>query len=74
MDKTIEAIYDGEAFVPKEPVSLKPNTRVRLTFETTLTAVDEITSFLDVALSLNLEGPPDWSEKLEEYLYGGNEK
>ena len=27
-------------------------------------------SFLDTARSLNLEGPPDWSDRLEEYLYG----
>lgn len=28
-------------------------------------------SFLKVAMSLNLEGPPDWSENLDEYLYHG---
>jgi hypothetical protein len=27
-------------------------------------------SFLKYAMSLNLEGPEDWSENLEEYLYG----
>lgn len=27
-------------------------------------------SFIDTALALNLDGPPDWSENLEEYLYG----
>jgi hypothetical protein len=27
-------------------------------------------SFIDTALALDLDGPPDWSENLEEYLYG----
>ena len=27
-------------------------------------------SFLKVARSLNLEGPPDWSSRLDDYLYG----
>ena len=27
-------------------------------------------SFLDTALTLRLEGPPDWSENLDDYLYG----
>ncbi len=26
-------------------------------------------SFLDVVLELKLEGPPDWSENLDQYLY-----
>ena len=27
-------------------------------------------NFFDVALSLKLDGPPDFSERIEEYLYG----
>jgi hypothetical protein len=27
-------------------------------------------SFLREARALNLQGPADWSERLEEYLYG----
>ena len=27
-------------------------------------------SFLDVAMSLNLQGPPDWSANFEDYLHG----
>ena len=26
--------------------------------------------WIKVALSLNLDGPPDWSEKFEDYLHG----
>jgi hypothetical protein len=29
------------------------------------------TSFFDVARSIQIEGPPDWSERLDHYLYGG---
>ena len=64
MVKTIEATFDGLVFRPIEPVLLEPDTRVKITFKT------EPQSFLDVARSLNLDGPPDWSEKFEEYLYG----
>jgi len=28
-------------------------------------------SFFKVASTLNLDGPPDWSENLDAYLYGG---
>jgi predicted DNA-binding antitoxin AbrB/MazE fold protein len=68
MMKTIEATFDGSVFKPTEPVLLEPNTRVQITFKTE--PVGEPQSFLDVALSLNLDGPPDWSKNLEEYLYG----
>ena len=30
MLKTIEAVYDGKAFLPEEPLELEANTRVRL--------------------------------------------
>lgn len=31
-------------------------------------------SFLRVARSLNLDGPPDWSSRLDDYLYGHDER
>lgn len=71
MTETIEAVYDGEVFLPTKPVLLTPNTRVRITVETLLSNEGESTSFLQTARSLNLQGPPDWSENLDEYLYGG---
>ncbi|MEZ4725695.1 MAG: hypothetical protein R3E79_01015 [Caldilineaceae bacterium] len=66
---TIDAIFDGKAFQPVQPVRLPPNTRVQIA----ITAEDEVVapSFLDVAESLALDGPPDWSAQLDEYLYGG---
>ena len=70
MIKTIEAVFDGEVFFPAEPIALKPNTRVKIIIETLLSNEDEIIPFLQTALSLNLEGPSDWSANLDDYLYG----
>lgn len=64
----IDAVFDGKAFLPVEPITLEPNTKVKISIQTNTGAPY---SFLDVAQSLNLDGPPDWSEKLDEYLYGG---
>ena len=75
MTKTLEAIYDGEVLRPDEPLDIEPNTRIQITIETQDAETKGIPSrngmsFLDTARSLNLEGPPDWSDRLEEYLYG----
>ncbi len=70
MIKTVEALFDGTVFRPAEPIALAPNTRVRMTIETIPSAEEEPVSFLRIARTLNLEGPPDWSVNLDEYLYG----
>ena len=70
MSKTLEATFDGEGLRPDEPLELEPNTRVRLTIESTTAPEKQPKSFLRTARSLNLEGPPDWSERLDDYLYG----
>ena len=69
MSRTIEAIFDGEVLRPQEPLKLQPNTKVRITIEESTTAKLNPRSFLQTARSLNLEGPADWSERIEEYLY-----
>ncbi len=68
--QTIEALFDGRVFRPAEPVGLKPNTRVQITVEAIVPAETGAGAFLRTARSLNLEGPQDWSENLERYLYG----
>ena len=70
MTTTIDATYDGNVFRPVEPVSLAPNTSVRLTVHSLPLSTDKPISFLRTALSLNLEGPPDWASQLDKYLYG----
>ncbi|PQV62520.1 hypothetical protein B1R32_1307 [Abditibacterium utsteinense] len=70
MTQTLEATFDGLVLRPDEPLELAPNTRVRLTVETvTSTKNQEKSSFLRTARNLNLEGPRDWSENLDSYLY-----
>ena len=68
MTTTIEAVFDGEVLRPDRPLKLEPNTRVTLVV-TTQDTFEPRESFLDTAMSINLEGPPDWSENLDRYLY-----
>lgn len=70
MVKTLEAIFDGQVLHLEEPVDLEPNTRVRITIETVEAEPVHPPSFLQTARSLRLEGPPDWSTKVDDYLYG----
>lgn len=71
MTKSIEAVFDGVALRPAEPLELPPNSRVRVTIES-LTTPAKGESFLQTARSLALTGPQDWSSRLEAYLYGDN--
>ncbi len=70
MTRSMTATFDGEVLRLDEPVDLEPNTKVRVTIETVESPSEEPMSLLDTAASLNLEGPSDWSERFEEYLYG----
>ncbi|MGA9993847.1 MAG: antitoxin family protein [Pyrinomonadaceae bacterium] len=71
MSQTLGAIFDGEVLRPDEPISLEPNTHVRITIELAEDIEGKSKSFLDTALALKLEGPSDWSEKFDDYLYHG---
>jgi hypothetical protein len=64
MITTIQAVFDGEVLRPDRPLKLEPNTRVTL-IVTTPDTYARTESFLDTAMSINLEGPADWSENLE---------
>lgn len=68
MTMMLQATFDGTVLLPDEPLALPANTRVKITVETTEPSTPGA-SFLDTALSLSLEGPPDWSDRFEEYLY-----
>jgi predicted DNA-binding antitoxin AbrB/MazE fold protein len=67
---TFDAIFDGRVFRPIQPITLPANTRVQIAVTTEET---KPLSFLDVAEALALDGPPDWSLQLDEYLYGGRQ-
>jgi hypothetical protein len=70
MVTTLYATFDGEVLRPDHPVPLAPNTRVRLTIDTEAEHTGSATSFLRTARALNLDGPADWSARLDDYLYG----
>jgi hypothetical protein len=73
MVQTLEAVYHGTVLRPDEPLTLEANTRVRLTVESIPTKTGEPHSFLKTAMSMNLDGPPDWSRNLDRYLYGDDD-
>lgn len=75
MTKTITATYDGRAIHPDEPLPLPRDTRVTITVhaeEPTEEGDDDVgaTTFFAVARSLSIEGPTDWSARINHYLYG----
>lgn len=68
---TLTATFDGLVFKPDETPDLTPNTRVRLVIEEQAEAPKaQAKSFLRTAQSLHLDGPSDWSSRLDEHLYG----
>jgi len=67
MTQKLDATYDGSVLRLDEPLNLVPNSRVRVTVET---VNDKPRGFLNVALSLQVDGPEDWSRNLDNYLYG----
>ncbi len=74
MQKVINATFDGKVLHLENPIKIEPNTRVRLTIELFETSDKKKRSFLQTAKSLKIDGPSDWSEKFEEYLYGKDKK
>lgn len=72
MERTVDATFDGEVFRPDEPVDLVTNTKVTVFIPDTEKS-GEPYSFFRVARSLKLRGPKDFSENLDDYLYGGKQ-
>ena len=72
MVQIIPATFDGATFRPEKPVSIAPNTKVLLTVEAAKLERRPArpTSFIDTALSLRIDGPSDWSSRVDHYLYG----
>jgi hypothetical protein len=79
---SVDATFDGEVVRPDEPLPLPPNARVTVSYvtadekqapEETKPAEEtegEPYSFLKAVRAANLQGPPDWSERVDHYLYG----
>jgi hypothetical protein len=68
MTTTLEAIFDGTVLWLQQPLPLPPQTRVRITINAPIQTSPAVVSFLQTARSLQLQGPADWSERIEEYL------
>lgn len=71
MSQELEAVFDGTALQLEAPLNLAAGTRVRIIIESVLS--DEVKppkTFLKTAQSLKIQGAPDWSEKIDRYLYG----
>lgn len=71
MSQTLEATFDGQVFRPAEIVKLQPNTQVQLVVTVKVKPEEKSKSFLRTARSLKLQGPKDWSSRIDDYLYGG---
>lgn len=59
-----------EALPPDEQIELETNTRGKQAIEPVNSSPKQPKSFVRTARSLKLKGQPDWSERLDEYLYG----
>lgn len=71
MPQALEAVFDGTALQLEEPLNLAAGTRVTIIIESVLpNEVKPPKTFLETAQSLKLQGEPDWSEKIDQYLYG----
>ncbi|MDB6020191.1 MAG: hypothetical protein JWQ04_48 [Pedosphaera sp.] len=70
MTQTLKAIFDGKVFRPEEPVKFPAFSPVEIIVRTPRKkAKGSPYSALKFAASLKLEGPKDFSENLDEYLY-----
>ena len=63
MTQTLDATFDGKVFRPEQAVELLPDTRVQLIVTVKSPTKHEPKSFLQVARSLRLTGPADWSSR-----------
>lgn len=71
MPQALQAVFDGTALQLEEPLNLAAGTRVIIIIESVLpNDVKSPKSFLETAQSLQLQGEPDWSENIDQYLYG----
>ncbi len=72
MSLTIKATFDGKVFHPDEKVDLEPNTKVKLELVVKKKPKKgKPYSFIDYALSIDIDAPPDFANNLDDYLYGG---
>ena len=68
----VNATYEGDDVLRLDsPLPLPPNARVTVTIDEPLPEkTGEPGSSFRFARTLKLDGPPDWSERFDEYLHG----
>jgi hypothetical protein len=68
----LEAVFDGTDLQLDVPLNLEAGTRVRIIVESIVSNEEAKLpkTLLRTAQSLQLQGEPDWSEKIDQYLYG----
>jgi predicted DNA-binding antitoxin AbrB/MazE fold protein len=79
MTRSVDVIYDGEVFRPQQPLDLKANSRhtIEIQIDDAPAPVEPeaktLWEWLD-EMSGTVEGPADWSEEHDHYLYGTPKK
>jgi hypothetical protein len=69
MTKTVRAVLEEPTMLRlEEPVELPLHVPVEVTIREPLAGSSPAVSFLDVAETLQFDGPSDFSERWEEYL------
>jgi hypothetical protein len=72
----LEATYNGIALQLEGPLDLAKGTRVRVLVESIVpndiqpSDLQKPKTFLQMAQSLKLQGAPDWSETIDQDIYG----
>jgi hypothetical protein len=74
LSKTFHVVFDGKVLHPEEELDLKPDTRYIITIERDERVEGD--SLWDVLSKLagTVEGPQDWSEEHDHYLYGTSKR
>ncbi|MBE0525254.1 MAG: hypothetical protein IBX40_13130 [Methanosarcinales archaeon] len=67
---TLLAHFDRKVITPEEPVDLKPNLRYRITIEDDESIAGQSIWEVLSDFSGKIDGPEDWSEEHDHYLYG----
>jgi hypothetical protein len=72
MSKTLHVTFDGKVLRPEEPVDLEPNAHYIVTIEREEVSSEQNQNLWDVLNNLTgaVEGPEDWSQEHDHYLYG----
>lgn len=68
--KILHVHFDGKVLRPDEPVDLKTNVRYRITIEDEDSSSKQSIWEVLSEYSGKIDGPEDWSEEHDHYLYG----